>query len=110
MKFRKDVYRISEKFPKSELFILTSQIRRAATSIILNIAEGSNRLSDLDFGRFLNNSLTSLEEVVACFDIALDENYITEDEHQILLNKSEELGKKILAFINKLRPKSTEKN
>lgn len=75
------------------MYCLTSQVRRAVNSIVLNIAEGSNRKTDIDFRRFLYNSLTSLEEVVACLDIALDENYIKEDSHGELLNKSESLGK-----------------
>ncbi len=69
-----------EKFPKFELFNLTNQLCRAADSIILNIAEGSDRSTDKDFAHFLNQSHTSLNEVVACLDIALDNEYITEVE------------------------------
>ncbi|MDD5340890.1 MAG: four helix bundle protein [Patescibacteria group bacterium] len=101
--FRKVIYGISKKFPKDETFCLTSQVRRAINSVVLNIAEGSNRNSDLDFKRFLYISLTSLEEVVACLDIALDENYLTVQEHRDLIIKAEELGKQLIAFINKLR-------
>jgi len=101
--FRKEIYELTEKFPKKELFNITQQIKRAANSIMLNIAEGSNRLSDLDFGRFLNNSLTSLEEVVACLDIALDEKYITTEKHKEYLAKAENLGKQLIAFCKRLR-------
>ena len=101
--FRKVIYDISKKFPKDEIFCLTSQIRRAINSVVLNIAEGSNRNSDLDFKRFLYISLTSLEEVVACLDIALDESYLSSQIHQDLLDKAEELGKQLVSFINKLR-------
>jgi four helix bundle protein len=100
--FRKVVYLIAKDFPKDELYCLVSQIRRAVNSIVLNIAEGSNRSSDLDFKRFLYISLTSLEEVVACLDIALDEKYIDIDKHAELLAKAEELGKQLISFINKL--------
>ncbi|PIY96805.1 MAG: hypothetical protein COY66_02645 [Candidatus Kerfeldbacteria bacterium CG_4_10_14_0_8_um_filter_42_10] len=103
LNFRKEIYELTKKFPKGELFNLTSQTRRAANSILLNIAEGSNRLTDLDFGRFLNTSLTSLEEVVACLDIALDEKYISAKEHDEYLAKAELLGKKLIAFCKKLR-------
>lgn len=85
------------------MFNLTQQLRRAAISILLNIAEGSNRLSDLDFGRFLNTSLTSVEEVVACLDIALDEKYIDIKKHTEYLLKAENLGKQLIAFSKKLR-------
>lgn len=101
--FRKRIYHLTRKFPKEELFNLTSQIKRAVNSILLNIAEGSNRLSDKDFGRFLNTSLTSLEEVIACLDIALDEKYLSNKEFQEHLCKAENLGKQLIAFSKKLR-------
>lgn len=100
--FRKDIYRLTKKFPKEELFCLTAQIKRAVNSIVLNIAEGSNRLSDLDFKRFLSIALTSLEEVVACLDVALDENYIILKEHKEKLIEAENLGKQLIGFMNKL--------
>ena len=103
--FRKLVYKISNTFPKEELYCLVSQIKRAVNSIVLNIAEGSNRNSDLDFRRFLYNSLTSLEEVIACLDIALDEEYINKEKHTEMLERGEELGKQLIAFINKLTNK-----
>lgn len=81
-------------------------MRRAANSIVLNIAEGSNRKNDVDFRRFLYHSLTSLEDVVACLDIALDEKYIDDDTHRDFLNKSAILGKQLIAFINKLTAQS----
>jgi four helix bundle protein len=101
--FRNEIYSLTKQFPKEELFSLTSQIRRATNSVLLNIAEGSNRLSDNDFGRFLNTSLTSLEEVVACLDIALDEKYINAKNHQKYLLMAENLGKQLLGFCKKLR-------
>lgn len=91
--FRAGIYQLTRKFPKEEMFCLIIQLRRAVNSIILNIAEGSNRLSDLDFKRFLNTALTSLEEVVACLDIALAEKYITVEEHSEKLIEAENLGK-----------------
>ena len=65
------------KLPKEEKFILLSQLWRAADSIILNIAEGSDRGTDKDFALFLNRSHTSVCEVVACLDIAFDDKYIS---------------------------------
>lgn len=84
------------------MFCLTAQLRRAVNSIILNIAEGSNRSSDLDFRRFLNTALTSLEEVVACLDIALDEHYISSKQHGTQFAQAESLGKQLLSFMKKL--------
>lgn len=102
LQFRKEIYDLTKIFPKEELYVLVSQLRRAANSIVLNIAEGSNRTSDLDFRRFLNQSLTSLEEVVACLDISFQEQYISEEQLNILLKKAEILGKQLISFINKL--------
>jgi len=101
--FRIYIYKISEKFPKSERFALVDQVRRAVNSIMLNIAEGSNKNSNLDFGRFLNISLSSLEEVVACLDIALDENFIDAKMHTEILLRADNLGRQLLAFMKTVR-------
>ena len=90
------------KFPKHELFNLTNQLCRAADSIILNVAEGSDRGTDKDFAHFLNLSHTSLNEVVACLDIALDNTYINEPEHSIFLNRAAELANQLTAFRDSL--------
>lgn len=92
--FRKKIKKLSKaKFPKEEQFCLTSQLWRALDSVVLNIAEGSDRYSDTDFSRFLNNSLTSLNEVVACLDLALDDEYITEQENKQYTKEAEEIAK-----------------
>ena len=63
--FRKDLKALTKKtFPREEQYALSSQLWRALDSVLLNIAEGSDRYSDKDFSRFLNNSLTSVNEVV----------------------------------------------
>ena len=90
------------KFPKEEKYSLFSQISRAADSIILNIAEGSDRGSDKDFARFLNTSHTSLNEVVACLDIAFDNGYIEETELETWLIKAKQLANQLTAFRRKL--------
>ena len=99
----KEVYRVTDQFPKSELFILSDQILRAVDSVCLNIAEGSNRATDKDFAHFLNQSLTSLEEVMCCLDLALSDNYINETEFNYFVGKGEILGKQLIGFQNKLR-------
>ncbi|MCF7845496.1 MAG: four helix bundle protein [Candidatus Pacebacteria bacterium] len=91
-----------EKFPKEEKYALRSQLWRALDSIILNIAEGSDRSTDKDFALFLNRAHTSLNEVVAVLDIALDLEYITKDDHAKYLEKSELLANQITAFRRKL--------
>ena len=102
-KFRKELKQLSkEKFPKEEQFSLTSQLWRALDSIILNIAEGSDRKTDKDFAHYLNQSHTSLNEVVSCLDLALDDEYINEVEHDKYLLKAEEIGNQLTAFRNKV--------
>lgn len=91
-----------KRFPKEEQFNLLSQLWRALDSIILNIAEGSDRGTDKDFAHFLNNAHTSLNEVVACLDIALDDNYISKDEHFTYLEKAAALANQLTAFRKKL--------
>lgn len=86
------------KFPKEGMFGLSSQLWRALDSFLLNIAEGSDRGSDKDFAKFLNQSHTSLNEVVACLDIALDNNYILKEEHGIYLQQLAGLVDQITAF------------
>lgn len=87
-----------KKFPKEEQFGLSSQLWRALDSIILNIAEGSGRKTDKDFAHFLNNSHASLNEVVACLDTALDDEYVSTGEHSIYLEKAIILVDQLTAF------------
>jgi len=77
------IYSISKDFPKSEVYGLTSQLRRASVSIPSNIAEGSSRNSTKDFIRFLNIASGSLAEVEAQIEIAQRLSYI-EDTTKIV--------------------------
>jgi len=61
---------LTKCFPKEEVYVLTSQIKRAADSISLNIAEGSTGQSDAEFNRFLGIAMRSAIEVIACLYIA----------------------------------------
>jgi len=70
------IYRITATFSKDEQFGLINQLRRAAISIALNIAEGSTRGSDADFKRFLKMAQGSLNEVVSGLYIALDQGFL----------------------------------
>lgn len=95
-------------FPPEEKYWLTDQIIRAANSIVLNIAEGSDRGTDKDFALFLNRSHTSLNEVAACLDIALKENYITLEIHKNYLEEAKNLANQITAFRRTLLIKPTK--
>ena len=79
------VYGLTNKFPKEELYGLTSQLRRSIVSVSSNIAEGSGYESDSQFLRFLNISMGSLCEAEAQIYLAFDLKYINNDD----LNESE---------------------
>ena len=81
---------MSKKFPRDELFVLTSQFRRAADSIVLNIAEGAGCSSVAEFRRFLGYSVRSGYECFGCADIAHNEKFISSTEyHQFCVNTNE---------------------
>ena len=83
------------KFPKDFLH-LQSQLKRAALSVVLNIAEGSAKNSDKDFNRYIGNSLGSVDEAIACSEVALMEHLISElqfnDFGKLGLEISNQLG------------------
>ena len=93
------VNQLVKVFPKDELFILTSQIKRAADSVSLNIVEGSTGQTTPEFKRFLGISLRSNLEVVGCMFLAKRRGYVNDSVFQSIYNKCEEL----LALITALR-------
>ncbi len=80
------VHDISLKFPKEELYVLTSQLKRAADSVSLNIAEGSTGQSNPEFRKFLGYSIRSGIEVVSCIYIAKKREIISEEDFQTIYN------------------------
>lgn len=74
------IYELTDKFPKKELFVLTSQIQRASDSIALNIAEGSTGQTNPEFKRFLGIGLRSAIEVVSCLYLAKRRKLINQKE------------------------------
>lgn len=102
-KFVKRIYILSKKFPNEERFGLINQIRRAVVSIVLNIAEGSDRKSDIEFRRFLRMSTTSLNEVVTILYLCVDLHYIDQKEFSEVYSEANILSAKINSFIKKLK-------
>ena len=96
------VYKVTKEFPSEEKFGLTSQIRRAAVSIIANIAEGNKRRSDKDFGHFLNIAQGSVEELKCYLVPSKDLGYLAEGHYQEFFNLSEEIGRMLQGFIKTL--------
>ena len=97
-----ECYRQTDQFPKSELYGLTSQIRRAAVSISSNIAEGKGRRSTGSYLYSLNISYGSLLEVETQIEIAARLNYLTDASSKALLARTAEVGKMINGLISAL--------
>lgn len=89
-------------FPKDELFILTSQIKRAADSVVLNIAEGSTLQSNAEFKRFLVIANRSALEVISCLYLAKQRRFIDETVFDEKYKKYEALIIMIQALIKSL--------
>ncbi len=79
MALAKDVYRFTESFPKTEVYGLTSQIRRAAVSVPSNIAEGAGRNGNREFLKFLYIARGSLSELETQILLAKDIGYTTDN-------------------------------
>lgn len=88
-----EIYRITKKFPKEEIYCLTNQIRRAAVSIASNIVEGFKRKSFKDSDHFYNMSEGSLEETKYQLILSKDLGYISVEEFTKLFELAEEVGK-----------------
>lgn len=101
--FRKELHKVIKTFPAEEKYALIDQARRAMLSVILQIAEGSERKTERDKNNFVNRSLTSLYEVVACLDCALDDYYIEENLHASLILKAENIAKQLRGFEKYIR-------
>lgn len=89
---------LTREFPKNELYSLSSQMKRAADSLVLNIAEGSTGQSIPEFKRFLGMALRSGIEVVSCLFMAHARNYITEEQFKKYYGEYEILSKMITKF------------
>ena len=97
-----DVYKVSQSFPKEELFGLTSQIRRAISSIPTNIAEGCGRNSNKDIAHFLQIAIGSASEVEYELLLAHDLQYINKDEYERLINEMVAIRKMIIKYRTEL--------
>ena len=97
------VHEVASKFPKAELFILTSQIKRAADSVALNIAEGSTGQSNPEFKKFLGYSIRSGIEVVACIYVAKWRRMISPEDFKIIYDYTDNLVKRLQALRKAIR-------
>lgn len=94
---------ISKKFPKEELYVLISQIKRAADSVSLNIAEGSTGQTNPEFKRFLGISIRSGIEVIGCIYLAKRRKIISEEDFNKIYSETDQLIKSIQALRNSIK-------
>ncbi len=96
--YAKVIYRVTDKFPKSEQYGLASQLQRAAVSISANIAEGSGSTSLKDKLNFLDISIKSALETTSEIQVAFELNYLNSQIREEVYNQAEVIIKMIRAF------------
>ena len=96
--FIESIYRLTSKFPINETYGLISQLRKAAVSVALNIAEGSGAQSSIEFKRFLSISLRSSYEVMCGVEIAQRLNYCSQENVDLLLCRCDEISAMIVGL------------
>ena len=102
-KFTSNIYKLTKNFAKEELYGLTSQIRRAAISIMSNIAEGFDRKTTKEFIHFLIIARASASEVQNDLYISLDLNYINKEDFKTHYDHARKIGKLINGLITYLK-------
>lgn len=101
--FTLSVYEATRLFPKEELYSLTNQLRRAASSIPANIAEGCGKNSNLEFAHYLNIALGSANESEYFLILSKDLKYLVEESFQLLFKNINEVKGMLINLINKVR-------
>jgi four helix bundle protein len=98
-----DIYKLSERFPRSEVYGLTGQMRRAAVSVPSNIAEGAARQTRKEFVNYLHMAQGSLSELDTHLVIANRLEYIVKETHEEIENKIETISKMLTGLIKSLK-------
>ena len=99
------VYAVTKFFPKDEIYVLTSQIRRASLSVILNYIEGFARGRDKELKNFLHISYGSLKETKYLLFFCTREEYIKKDQYEKLMVLTDEIGAMLWKRIEKVKAK-----
>lgn len=92
------IYKLTKTFPREEQFALVDQLRRSASSISANIAEGSGSSSNKDFCHYLDIATKSVYETVSHLHLAYQLGYISDTIRQDLYSEAESIVKKIKSF------------
>jgi four helix bundle protein len=100
------IYKSSKRFPREEIYGLTSQMRRASVSIGANIAEGSCRNGDADFARFLQMAAGSASELDYHLLLARDLDLLETVDYEHLSGQAEEVKRMLASLMRKLRAES----
>jgi four helix bundle protein len=100
-----EIYRVTENFPKQEIYGLTSQIRRAAISIPSNIAEGYQRGSRKEYVQFLNIAYGSAAELETQLSLAGDLKLLSEDDYEKSLDLWRDVSKLLFTVVRSLKQK-----
>ena len=106
IKFTSTVRSMIKSFPKEEMFILSSQFRRAADSIPLNIAEGAGNESTKETLKFFGYSIRSAYECLCCLDIAVENEYVKQSEREVVEKFVDELIKMLVSLQKAILKKS----
>lgn len=97
------VYKVTMNFPKEEKYNLTSQLRRAATSVPTNIAEGCGKYTQKDFAAFLQTSQGSTQEVEYLSFLSWELEYLSKDDYELLDRKVNEVKAMLIGLLSKIR-------
>lgn len=97
------IHELTQKFPKEEVYILTSQIKRATDSIALNIAEGSTGQTNAEFSQFIGYAIRSGVEVISCLYIGKKRDLISDGEFQELYAELETIIRMLQALRKKVK-------
>lgn len=103
MDLGEDMNALSRTFPNDELYNLSSQLKRAADSIALNISEGSILQSGSEYRKFLVYSIRSIAEVVTCLHKAKRRNYLKEEDFLKFYKDCSDIMNMTIAFRNKIK-------
>lgn len=97
------VYQLTNRFPKSEMFNLTSQLRRASTSIPTNIAEGCGKFTRKSFANYLQDAFSSTQEVEYLTFLSYELKYLSDEQYRAIDSNVNEVKAMLIGLIKKIR-------
>jgi four helix bundle protein len=101
--FTLTVYEETKKFPREEIYSLTNQLRRAASSVPANIAEGCGKNSQAEFAHFLNIAMGSANESEYFLILSRDLNYLSQEKFEVLYKEINKIKGMLISLITKVR-------